>query len=234
MTHKPPRLATATQSSLPRSSAAQPFHQPIHPIHATTTTTMSSLLQSVLSAKLAGTSLDEEGRANANANANNEDWEEVNTSDEELVGESAPLSLTHRDLIRLHTARPPVAIATAPGTGTATPLNISRPTSPGTGTSSGSGSGTKLKSSPLLGNERPVKVKAPKSKTDPLRSLPKEVSLPRLCRVVALCSHYYYCSIMARAGIPTHLPLPLNLRAPLPLPRMQAIPQVCDTQLLLV
>lgn len=197
---------------------------------------MSSLLQSVLSAKLAGTSLDEEGRANANANPNNEDWEEVNTSDEELVGESAQLPSPRpiATCIRLQAPCPPLAIATAPGTGTATPLNISRPTSPGTGTSSGPG--TKLKSSPLLGNERPVKVKAPKSKTDPLRSLPKEVSSPRPCTLYALCSHYHYCSVMARAraGIPTHLPLPLNLRAPLPLPRMQALPQVCYAQLLLV
>lgn len=46
---------------------------------------MSSLLQSVLSSKLANASLD--SRENTEHGAGLEDWEEVHTSDEELVGE---------------------------------------------------------------------------------------------------------------------------------------------------
>lgn len=115
---------------------------------------MSQLLQSILSSKLAGASLDDGQDArsdSAHAHAHgNEDWEEVHTSDEELVG-----------------------IATAPGTMPGTPSEISRPTSPDAG---GVGAPPRLRSH--LGDP-PVKVrppKAPKSKTDPLRSLPKHLS----------------------------------------------------------
>lgn len=168
---------------------------------------MSSLLQSVLSAKLAGTSLDEEGRAQSHDAAMGEDWEEVNTSDEEMV-----------------------AIATAPGTGTGTPANISRPTSPG------SSKPTSGKST--LSNERPVKVKAPKSKTDPLRSLPKEVSPPLspsnppflLARLLTHSSSHP----LPAPGITTYLPPPTSPRTPLPLPRLQTLPQIRHVELLLV
>lgn len=69
-------------------------------------------------------------------------------------------------------------IATAPGTLPGTPAELSRPTSPSMAGTSGlvssSLSAPKMKSN--LSTERPVKIKAPKSKTDPLRSLPKELS----------------------------------------------------------
>lgn len=105
--------------------------------------TMSSLLQSILSSKLANASLDEADAQRPAA----EDWEEVNTSDDdELVG-----------------------IQTAPGTRPGTPPG-SRPATPASSTANAA---PKVKSS--LSQDRPVRVKAPKSKTDPLRSLPKEV-----------------------------------------------------------
>ncbi|CAO1638161.1 unnamed protein product [Parajaminaea phylloscopi] len=113
---------------------------------------MSSLLQSVLSSKLASASLEEGSAGSASQGGGPDslhldDWEEVHTSDEELVG-----------------------IATAPHSVPGTPANISRPTSPGGDPNAAS----KTRSYPSA--ERPVRVKAPKSKTDPLRSLPKEVS----------------------------------------------------------
>ncbi|CAO1633177.1 unnamed protein product [Jaminaea pallidilutea] len=136
---------------------------------------MSSLLQSVLSSKLANASLD--SRENTEHGAGLEDWEEVHTSDDELVG-----------------------IATAPGTAPGTPANLSRPASPGVANPSSRGKST-------LSADRPVRVKAPKSKTDPLRSLPKELSqriflslptrdllsLSRVCRRYARSATLNYC-----------------------------------------
>lgn len=117
--------------------------------------TMSSLLQSILSSKLSNATIDDAQDGLSSADSGGvpsthhrlDDWEEVNTSDDEQL----------------------VGVQTAPGTRPGSP---SRPSTPSTTASSATA--TKPKSS--LSHDRPVKVKAPKSKTDPLRSLPKEVS----------------------------------------------------------
>ncbi|CAO1614444.1 unnamed protein product [Sympodiomycopsis kandeliae] len=103
---------------------------------------MSSLLQSILSSKLSNSTLEDKD-SSEHPHPHHDDWEEVNTSDEELVG-----------------------IQSVPGTVPGSPLEISRPNTPGTS--------SKTKSS--LSQDRPIRVKAVKSKTDPLRSLPKELT----------------------------------------------------------
>lgn len=57
-------------------------HTRQHPIQsfAERVVAMSQLLQTILSAKLASASIDD------NREAHNDDWEEIHTSDEELVG----------------------------------------------------------------------------------------------------------------------------------------------------
>lgn len=137
---------------------------------------MSQLLQSVLTSKLEAASLND-GKERSELG---DDWEEVHTSDEEIVGESQKRreTKTRRDedsFLTIATSLDPflltIDVATAPPTAPGTPAELSRPTSP-----NAPGHAPKLRSNLSFAGERPVRVKAVKSKTDPLRSLPKNVS----------------------------------------------------------